>query len=103
MRAAWLTTLLLISANQAPASDFPVRDPETAIRIAKEVCRGKADANLQWRADLDRAGKTWSVNTIPSIHKSGDPLWVVEIPVNGPRPTECNQSLYLLMGPPQPH
>jgi len=91
-----LTILVLVSAMEAYAAS-PVKNAESAVAIAKEMCRGKADPSLKWHADLDNTGKIWTANTSPSLKKSGDPLWVVDIPVNGTSPSSCVQSLYTIV------
>jgi len=75
-------------------NQFPIRDAEAAIAIAKKVCAGKADPGLSWQAELSEDGKKWFVDTEPSIKKSGDPLWTVDVPVAGPLPTKCWASMY---------
>ena len=75
-------------------NQFPIKDAEAAIAIAKKVCAGKADPSLSWQAQLSEDGKKWFVDTEPSIKKSGDPLWTVDVPVAGPLPTKCWASMY---------
>jgi len=86
-----------MSSLGAMAVEFPIKDAQAAVSIAKQVCRGKANPSLAWHADLDATGKTWAAST--SVTKSGDPLWVVFIPVSGPAPIDCRQSLYSLAIP----
>jgi hypothetical protein len=102
MRTGWAVIPLWLISFGALAQGFPVKNADTAMSIAKHVCQGKADPSLEWQADLDAAGKLWSASTMRSIKKSSDPLWVVDIPVNGPLPTNCAQSLYELL-PARPH
>jgi len=89
-----VSILAFIAANAAASSDFPVQNADQAIAIAKRVCSDKADPALQWHASLNTSTQVWDADTEPSLHKSGDPLWVVFIPVDGPFPTECGQAMY---------
>ena len=100
MRLACLTAVIIVwAAASASAAEFPVTNSGDAIRVAKNVCRGRADPRLRWQAQLDSTRKTWIADTEPSLHKSGDPLWSVDIPVAGPRPSTCYDSLYDLVAP----
>ena len=103
MRARGLAILLsagaLAACTSMPTSKspFPVRTAEDAIRIGKDVCRSMGvDPALVWSADLDVTGTSWGVSTMHSVKKSGDHLWFVEVPVNGPYPTDCWDSFYQL-------
>ena len=44
-------------------NQFPIKDAEAAIAIAKKVCAGKADPSLSWQARLGEDGKKWFVDT----------------------------------------
>jgi hypothetical protein len=81
------------------AADFPARDEASAIRIAKYVCRREAGPDFQWQANFVASHRHWIVDTEPSLHKSGDPLWMVEIPVDGPLPKRCWRSFYDIITP----
>jgi hypothetical protein len=81
--------LVCLGAAAASAAEFPIRDAQSALAIAKDVCRGKAASSLKWHAGLDNDGKLWIVDTLPSIQKRSDPLFLVKIPVGGPRPLIC--------------
>jgi hypothetical protein len=94
MRTHLAILLSIVALAACTSSPFPVRDREAAIRIGKEVCRGKVDPGLLWNADLDTTGTSWAATTMQSVKKSGDHLWYVEIPVDGPYPTVCWDSLY---------
>ena len=48
----------------------------------------------KYEGTLSEDGKKWFVDTEPSIKKSGDPLWTVNVPVAGPLPTKCWASMY---------
>jgi len=99
MRFACLTATVMVLVACASVAKPPITNAEAAIRIAKAVCKGKADPRLQWRAELDSKGKTWIADTQPSLRKTGDPLWSVAIPVDGPLPSTCYDSLYDLVSP----
>lgn len=76
--------------------EFPTRDSDMAIEIAKDVCRGRFDPTLEWHAQLD--GVSWMVRS--EIRNSGDPMWLVIVPVLGSGPhdsLQCGQSLYHLI------
>jgi len=96
-------------AASAADEPFPIKSPEDAISVAKAVCiaYGKplsdedqnqttikdAMTSLQWNAKLE--GNLWHVDTTPSIVAgTNDHLLIVDIPVNGPAPKQCTQSLY---------
>ncbi|GAA3894902.1 hypothetical protein GCM10022276_12520 [Sphingomonas limnosediminicola] len=97
-----LAILMIVGCNTAPpelAAGFPVRNEARAISIAKYVCRRETVPGLQWRASFIASKRKWIVDTEPSVHKSGDPLRVVDIPIDGPLPSLCQASLYDLVGP----
>lgn len=95
---AWMIAVLFVCMGQAWAFDFPVKDAQTAIAIAKKVCRGKAAPSLKWQATLDSTGKSWGADTAPSVcSKATSHMWSVEIPVNGPYPKICRDSGYELI------
>ena len=100
--AAFAIILMLDGCNLTPlpqVARFPVKDEARAISIAKYVCRREAGPEFQWEAHWIAESGVWDVNTMPSIHKSGDPLWSVEIPVFGPLPTRCRANLYDIITP----
>jgi hypothetical protein len=93
-RATLAGLLLLGGCEMVPpraAAKFPVRDEASAIRLAKHVCRRNADPAAQWQANWIAARKGWIVDTEPSMHKSGDDFWFVEIPTDAQRPSICQQ------------
>src|SRR5437762_10798291 len=92
-----LAAFLCLSGIEGCATEFPIRDAQGAINIAKNVCGNKVDPSLKWQADWDSKRQIWVADTALSIRKSGDPLWYVEIPVNGPHPSFCDQALYDLL------
>jgi hypothetical protein len=74
-----------------------VNDSQTAVAIAKKICDSQVNHSLQWRADLNDSGHMWIVDTMPSLKaRATKHLWVVNIPVNGPYPTTCWDSMYEL-------
>lgn len=79
---------IILSSNLATAPQFPIHDAEAAIAIGKALCAGKADPSAPWHADLDVTGRFWAAQTV--FQHSGDKLWGVTIPVNGPMPTVCD-------------
>ena len=84
---AIICAVAAISSAYADAS--PVKDAESAIAIAKEVCRGKANPSAQWKA-VDMADRpSWAVRQ----ELPGGYGYVVMIPENGPSPTECRYVL----------
>ena len=97
----FVVALVFLNTTEAQAAEFPVKDAKAAIAIAKRVCRDKADPSLKWEAIFDNTHHVWHADTWLSLKCTGTnpPLWYVEVPVNGPRPTECSQSLYTLICP----
>lgn len=96
---ACLIVLLSLSSTLSSASTIPVKDAQTAIAIARDVCRQKADLSLKWQANLDDTGHVWIATTIQS---DGKHMWAVGIPVNTRHPSACWDSLFeLLMHPPK--
>jgi hypothetical protein len=110
---------LLPSAERSSAAMFPIRTAGEAIGLAEMVCLKHGgplydeDANkttirealrtLKWGATLD--GDIWQVDTMPSIvDQTNDHLLMVDVPVNGPAPIVCQESLYSLIdtSPPKP-
>jgi hypothetical protein len=99
-RLVAMTLLLLgVGACAAATANRTANDAQSAIAIAKDVCRGKADPSLRWKAYYVRDQAMWVADTLPSLCKSGDPLWMVIIPDHGGSRLQCGQSLYLLEGP----
>jgi hypothetical protein len=101
-RASLAMLFLLGGCEMVPpraAAEFPARDEASAIRLAKYVCRRNADPAAQRQANWIAAREVWILDTEPSIHKSGDAFWFVEIPTDGRRPSICRQSLYDLLKP----
>ena len=81
----YLIALLGLSVLDAHAATFPVKDSQSAIAIAKAICR-HAQPQLQWEAKL--SGDHWEVDTVLSDDDNGA-TWSVEIPVKGPAPDGC--------------
>jgi hypothetical protein len=90
-----LLLLFLGVAQSGLAAQFPVRDAGQAIAIAKKVCAGKSDDSAEWKALLDKTGRTWSA---VAVSKSDRREWGVTIPVSGPYSKLCASS-YILFAP----
>jgi hypothetical protein len=100
--SAGIIALLCFCGAEATASEFPVTHARDAIRIAREVCRDKDTPAFEWHAYLDQERQEWMGDDAPSICAMlTNKLWTVDIPVNGPRPTECLPSMYELICPPK--
>jgi hypothetical protein len=97
--------------SEARETRFSIFSAEEAISIAKKVCLKYAspimdeDENetsikdamptLQWGATF--TGDYWVVDTMPSVVAgTNDALFLVYIPVEGPAPHQCIQSMYEL-------
>jgi hypothetical protein len=64
-----VVAVLGLTSFAALGDEFPIKDAETAVSIAKHVCEDKANPSLTWRTHLDSSGKVLSAMT--SIKKSG--------------------------------
>jgi hypothetical protein len=84
--------LFCLSVSCAVAEDYPIKNAPTAIEIAKLVCKGKVDVDVEWEAHLGPDSE-WLATTEPST-LPGKAIRVVRIPINGPRPTKCEQGTY---------
>jgi hypothetical protein len=82
---------LWIGLSGAWGAEFPVKDAQHALAIARQLCRHIGRSSLTWNAGLDNNRKTWIATTLPAIKKCGDPLLVVKIPVDGPPPQLCER------------
>ncbi|GJL95582.1 MAG: hypothetical protein DHS20C05_19870 [Hyphococcus sp.] len=97
-KIVWAAGGFCMCAIQACTSYHPVVNAKDAITIAQEVCEGKADRDANWYAELDQTKTVWLTDTGRDIcAKRSNRMWGVEIPVNGPRPTECRPVLHSLM------
>jgi len=61
--------------------------------------------SFQWQAEL--VGDHWAVSTEPSVlADTNEHLLIVDVPVNGPAPRTCHESMYSFLGvtprPPAP-
>ena len=110
------TSLAMFHASVASADSaapFPIQNANDAIATAKDVCLRYGgpfydeDDNrttirqqmltLKWNATLE--GDHWHADTRPSVVAGTNEHWLdVDIPVNGPAPTSCAESMYELIG-----
>ncbi len=86
--------LFCLSATNAVAGEYLVKNASTAIEIAKLVCKDKFDVRGKWEAALNFDGSYWVATTHPPSNIPGKPISYVVIPVNGPRPTKCGRSTW---------
>jgi hypothetical protein len=97
MAKTFLMLVFGVSIASASASEFPVTDAQGAIAIAKNVCGDPLNSPLRWGAQLNVDKRVWTVTTGPSIcPKLTTHLWIVTIPIDGPKPTLCMDSLYTI-------
>jgi hypothetical protein len=106
---------VILSSNGVAAYTFPIKSKADAIEVAKSVCLKYGGplmdedmkkttvrdemSTFRWDAALN--GDHWDVSTTPSIYAgTNDHMLDVEVPVNGPEPRSCSESLYTLFGVP---
>src|SRR5271154_137293 len=80
-----LAVLLRFGVVEAHAATFSVKNSQSAIAIAKAICRD-AQPQLQWEAKL--SGDHWQGDTVLSEDDNGA-TWSVDIPGNGAPPDGC--------------
>ena len=106
---------VILSSSEVAAYTFPIKSKAEAIEVAKGVCLKYGGtlmdedmkkttvrdemSTFRWDATLNR--DHWDVNTSPSIYAGTNDHWLdVEVPVNGPEPRSCPESLYTIFGLP---